>query len=233
VLEPGESSLARLHLEHPAVLPAREHIVLRLASPARTVAGGQVLEAETRRHRRHDQSTLHWLAGLASMAPAEIIGAEVERAGAAGITLHALSCLSALAPARVAQALQSFPVVVGRGNLVVQEAALDAITARMREILAVHASGLPRDKLLAGLPGAGGDVLDQAVARLLATGMLRQQSGLVSVPREEEDQDRARNEARLAPQLAETLRHGGLTPPDGGAIAASLEGRRALGPAGP
>jgi len=52
-LEPGQTGFAQLHCALPVALPAGEHVVLRLASPPQTVAGGKILEPGTRRQQRN------------------------------------------------------------------------------------------------------------------------------------------------------------------------------------
>jgi selenocysteine-specific elongation factor len=119
-------------------------------------------------------------------------------------------------------------VVVGRGHAVMPAAALERLLARVPEVLAPHPAGLSRERLLGALPGTGGEVLDEALTRLLAAGTVRQHGGILAVPRPDADRARARSEALLASDLADALRRGGLTPPDAAAIAAGLEGKRAL-----
>ena len=58
VLEPGETALAQLQCAEPVAVPAREHFILRLASPPLTVAGGRVLDPEATRQRRHAAAML-------------------------------------------------------------------------------------------------------------------------------------------------------------------------------
>src|SRR6201999_434400 len=84
VLEAGQSAFAQLRCLQPVLLPVGEHVILRLASPAGTVAGGRVLETGTRRLRRNASRTLKRLEDMRSLAPIELIAAEVERAGASG-----------------------------------------------------------------------------------------------------------------------------------------------------
>lgn len=228
VLEPGETCFAQLRCTEPVAIPGREHVILRMASPALTVAGGKVLEPETRRARRRDPQGLARLEALATLAPAEVVAAEVERAGSAGTTLARLSRLTASAPPRVAEVLQRLPVVITRGRAAVTRAALEAVLARIPPVLGPERAGLARDKLLAALPGVGGDVLDEALARLIASGSARQHGGVFSVPRPDEELARARAETDLAAKLAEALRRGGLTPPDAAALAGGYEGKKAL-----
>ncbi len=227
-IEPGDAAPAQLHLAEPVAIPAREHVILRRASPAQTVAGGLILEPETPRRRRRDLAALERLDRLRTLPPPALVADEAERAGTTGTTLRDLSRLSALAAAQVAAALATRPVLVTRSGLVVPQAALDALLARIPSVLQPHRAGLARDKLLAALPGTGPLVLDEALARLLASGTVRGQNGLFSIPRPEEERAAAGSEARLAATLAETLRRGGLAPPDQAALASGLDAKRAL-----
>ncbi len=67
-LEPGASTQAQLHLAEAVAVPAREPFVLRLDSPAATVAGGRVLDPASWRRRRHDPRVMADLAALAAGA---------------------------------------------------------------------------------------------------------------------------------------------------------------------
>ena len=84
VLEAGESGIAQLHFATPVASPAREHVILRQASPPSTVAGGVILDPRTVRQRRNDAAMIERLQRLAGSAPAASIAAEVHGAGGAG-----------------------------------------------------------------------------------------------------------------------------------------------------
>ena len=113
-LEPGERAFAQLRLTAPRAIPAGEHVILRRASPALTLAGGRVLEPDAQRLRRHDGAVLDRLELLRDGSPGDVIAAEVVRAGSAGTTIRHLARLTALVPARVADLLRALPVVVSR-----------------------------------------------------------------------------------------------------------------------
>jgi len=227
-LEPGQSGFAQLHCASPVAFPAREHVVLRLASPAQTVAGGRILAPQTKRLRRHSPPVLARLAKLRDLAPETLLLAEIEAQGAVGTSLARLSQLSALAPAHIAEALRAQPVLVARGGLVVARAALDALAGRIPPLLAARPDGLPAGRLLAALPGTGADVLDEAVAQLLARNAIVRRGALLSLPQPEADRARAAGEADLAVQITALLRAGGLAPPDPRTIVTSLAAKRAV-----
>jgi selenocysteine-specific elongation factor len=227
-LEPGQTGFAQLHCALPIALPAGEHVVLRLASPPQTVAGGKVLEPATRRQQRNCARILKRLEDLRALPPAAMIAAEAQREGPAGTTLRRLSQLSALAAPRIAELLQTLPFVVTRSGLVVRKADMDNLLSRIPSLLAPHATGLSHDKLLSALPGTGAAVLDEALGRLLARGVLCKRGGQLLIPRPEEDQARARSEVELASQIAEMLQRSGLTPPIPSTIVTNPLSKRAV-----
>lgn len=228
VLEPGQCGFAQLHCARGVALPAGEHIVLRLLSPARTVAGGRLLEPVTRRQRRNAPAILQHLAALASLPPADLIAAEVARAGAGGTSIAALSRLSARAGPRVVELLRGQPVIGTRGGLVVARADFDAVLARIPAVLERHADGLTQDRLLAALAGVGAAVLDEALRRCLASGAVAKRGSQFCVPRAEADLARLRAEEAQLAQITEMLRQAGLTPPLPRDILADPKAKRAV-----
>jgi selenocysteine-specific elongation factor len=228
VLEPGQAGFAQLHCAGQVALPAREHVILRLASPPQTVAGGTVLEPATRRRRRCCPRTLKRLEDLSALPPEAIVAAEVQREGLEGTTLRQLSQLSALATPRIVELLQTLPAVITRSGLVVGKSDMDHLLSRIPSLLAPHPTGLTRDKLLSALSGTGHAVLDAALGRLLARGVVSLRGSHFLIPRPDEDRARARNETDLASQIAEVLRRGGLTPPNPGTIVTGSQSKRAV-----
>jgi selenocysteine-specific elongation factor len=226
VLEPGESGFAQLHCAAVA-FPAREHLILRLASPAQTVAGGRILEPVTRRQRRHSPPLLQRLAALSQAAPEALVLAEIEAQASAGTTLSRLSQLSALSPACITALLQSHPILLTPAGLAVRQADVDALAARIPALLAPHADGLSHARLLACLPGTGAQVLDEAIAILLARNAIARRGTQFILPRPEADQARAQDEASLAARIAAQLHAAGLAPPDPKTIITSLAASRA------
>lgn len=224
-LEPGEAALAQLRLDWPAALPAREVVVLRIASPAATVAGGRVLEPVTRRRRRRDAQGLAWLASLRDLAPERFIAAEVERADT---TVARLSQLTALAPERVEERLLALPVVVTRKGAVLRLAELERLAEQLPAVIGREALGLSRSQLAALLPGTRAAALDEALARLAAAGTIARRGGQFVVPSPDADRVRARTEAEVAAEIAELLRLNGLSPPNPAAIVTDAARARAV-----
>jgi selenocysteine-specific elongation factor len=228
VLEPGQAGFAQLHCAAPVALPAREHVILRLASPPQTVAGGKILEPATRRHRRNCPQVLKLLEDLRALPPEAIVAAQMQREGPGGTTLRQLSQLSALAEPRIVELLQTLPAVITRSGVVVGRADMDHLLSRIPSLLAPHPTGVTRDKLLSALSGTGHAVLDAALGRLLAQGVVSLRGNHLLIPRPDEDRARTRNEAELASQIAEILRRSGLTPPNPSTIVTGAQSKRAV-----
>lgn len=228
VLAPGESGFAQLHCAAAVALPTGEHIVLRLASPARTVAGGKVLESLTRRQRRHDPYLLQRLAELHTLPPRELIAAEVQRQSSAGTTLSHLARLTALAPPRLLELVHSLPIATTRSGWAVWQADLDRLLERIPALLAHQPGGASFEQLLAALPEASPAVLTEALNRLIARKTLQERGKRYLVPRPNEERERIASELDLAAHIAQTLRRSGLTPPNPGSLVTSVHAKRAV-----
>jgi selenocysteine-specific elongation factor len=225
VLEGGESAFAQLHCAEPIAVPAREHVILRLPSPPRTVAGGRLLIVEGRRARRRNAPLLRRLEDLDALPPESIVTAEVERAGLEGTTLRSLAQVSALSQARVIALTRALPCTVTRSGVVLLETLMNGLLTRIRALLAERAE-LSRRELRESL-ATRAEVLDEALAVLSARGLVATRGGRYRIPRPQ-DQVRTRDDAGLAARIAETLRQAGLKPPTPGAIVTDPDSKRAV-----
>jgi selenocysteine-specific elongation factor len=228
VLEAGESCFAQIRCTEPVAVPASEYVILRLPSPPRTIAGGKVLEPGARRERRNCARILQRLEDLRGLPAAAMMAAEVARLAPAGTTLRRLSQLSALAPQRIAELIESQPFVVTRSGLVLRRADMDDLLSRIPALLVQHPTGLSHEKLLRAFPASGAALLDEVLGTLLARGAISKRGSQFAVPQPAHDRARIRNEAELAARIAETLRRGGLTPPSPSSIVSDLQSSRAV-----
>ena len=226
VLEPGQSALAQLHCADAIAVPAREHVILRVPSPPRTVAGGKVLDASSSRLQRHNAQVLQHLQQLRCLAPASLIAAELEHAGLKGTTLRSLSQLSALAMPRVVELLRALPCAVTRSGSVLLETHMSVLLSRVPALLAKRAE-LSQHELLEAL-STSAEVLDEVLAVLLARGVIAKRGARFVMPRPQEDQARAREETDLAARIAEQLRQAGLSPPNPSTLITDVRCKRAV-----
>jgi selenocysteine-specific elongation factor len=228
VLEAGETGFAQIRCTEPIAVPASEHVILRLPSPPRTIAGGKVLEPGARRERRNCARVLQRLGDLRDLPAAAMIAAEVARHAPAGTTLRRLSQLSALAEPRVMELIHTHAFVMTRSGHVLREVDVDDLLSRIPSLLAQHSTGLSNQELLRIFPESGAALLDEVLVRLLARGVIGKRGSQFAVPQPAQDRARIRNEADLASRIAETLRRGGLTPPSPSSVVSDLQSSRAV-----
>lgn len=228
LLQPGEDGLAQLHFAEPVSVPAREHVILRIASPARTVAGGAILEPAVRRRRRNVPEVLSRLRDLRDLALPDLLRAELAREGAGGTTLAALARLCALSTGALEELLGPAEAIVTRRGAVFRSADLERARAQVPALLAPHPAGLSRNQLQSALPGTRAALLEETLGRLLADRTVVRRGSQYALPSPEADRARAQGEAALQAAIAETLRLGGLAPPNPAALVTDGRTRRAL-----
>jgi len=160
-----------------------EHVILRLASPPTTVAGGKVLEPCRATPATQEPFNFKTFSKICICCHRlRLIAAEVRREGRAGTTLRrpvatirAGNTTDRCIASRVA-------VVIGRSGLVVWKAIWIKLLARIPALLAPHAAGLSCDDLFTALPGTGATVLDDALARLRARDVIIERGKQYLIP---------------------------------------------------
>ena len=221
-LEPGATGPAQLHLDAAVAVPAREPFILRRDSPATTVAGGRVLDPDSRRRKRHDPRLLADLAALADGGPPEALAIRLAQAGAAGAALCDLARVGGTAPDRVRALLPSLGarevgerILGGPAFASLRDAILAVLDGHHRDQPMEH--GLPAERIVRAL-GLAEPVAAAALRDLVATGDVAQggmqggtQGGALF---RRAGFNPARNETEVARRLEAIFRQAGLTPPD-------------------
>lgn len=213
-LEPGQTAQAQLHLTEEVAVPAREPFVLRLDSPATTVAGGRILDPASRRRRRNDPRVTADLAAIAAGRPAEALTVRLGQAGALGAPLAELARLAGTTPERIRRLLTA----AGAREIVDRFVGAPAFAALRMGTMGTLAQ-FHRER-----PMDHGAALDQ-VARSLALpesvtmAVLRDLAGTGEVTQvgtlwRRADFDPARNETETVRRLEQSFRKAGLNPPD-------------------
>jgi selenocysteine-specific elongation factor len=231
-LEPGARAVAQLQTAAPVSAPARERFILRLPSPALTVAGGVVLDPEARRLRRGDPTLTadleRWIGGT----PEEIVAGAIAASGQAGVPLVRLARVAGVSPSRVEAALPAAGAL-RTGARALSRNAFDALVLDVLRLLVEQAeaqpNGLARRRIGLLMPGVGAEPLDAAIAALVAAGRLRQEGGVVRLaPRAADEQARARQDEAMAMRLGEAFRVAALKPPDIAVAASTPAAKRGL-----
>ena len=86
-LKPGQSALAQLRLESPAVALQGDRFVARSYSPQVTIGGGSVLVAHAAKHRKKDTDVVRTLSLVEKGSPGDRIEQAVRAAGGKGLAV--------------------------------------------------------------------------------------------------------------------------------------------------
>jgi selenocysteine-specific elongation factor len=177
-IEPGGRGWVQLYLEEPIAAAAGDRFVLRLPSPAATIAGGRFADVNPRRHPRHDAAVP---ASLERRMAGEVLQEELSKYPR-GITEAAL-LKATLAPA------SDLSGVLGRraGGWIFAPDAWTAIAARAAALLAGYhrahplRTGMPREELKSRL-GLAPAAFTVALGELAGDGLVAERGGDVALP---------------------------------------------------
>ena len=218
-IEPGGSGWVQLYLARPVAVAAGDRFVLRLPTPAATIAGGSLTDVTPRRHPRHDERV--WRS-LERRAAGDVLQEELGKyprgitaEGLLKATLAERADLSRLEARRAGQWLfapEAWTALSGRARRALEE------YHRVHPLRA----GMPREELKSRL-GLAPSTFGPALAELADDGVLAERGGEVSVPDHQVEIDPAAGgpAGRLLellgaqpfapPSLAEAMRDAGAT----------------------
>ena len=231
---PGQAQLAQLFVAEPVTAVYGQPFVLRAQSPPATLGGGRVLQPSPRRLRRRDQVSVARLGRLRSVDPVDRLCAALAFIGLAPWTERRLIALtglagremdSALAALSASGALVDLPVGPRRTVRVLAEYAADLEDRALRALGRLHAarprhSAIPRAQLGASFPDLANEALAAGlIERLKAQGKVVADARTVALS--DFQPKLSQGERKLKAELAETIRAGGISPPDATELAAA------------
>jgi len=177
-IEPGARGWVQLYLEQPIAAAAGDRFVLRLPSPAATIAGGRFADVSPRRHPRHDLAVP---ASLERRMAGEVLQEELRKyprgiseAALLKATLAPVGDLSRVAARRA-------------GGWLFSPEVWSALAQRAEALLAAYhrshplRSGMPREELKSRL-GLAPAVFGTVLGELALDGVLAEHSGEVGLP---------------------------------------------------
>jgi selenocysteine-specific elongation factor len=181
--EPGSHRLMRLRLHKPVVLVPGDHFVLRQSSPASTIGGGRVLDAQPVPNLRKGKC-LAWLEAVRQAGLEEQLRLRVARRGSAGLNLRGLMVETGLTPDAIYRLTE--PLVnsdrllrISEDMLLTDEAFASATAAVMSRLTAENrSSGLSRSELK-DQAGLSKEIFDFVLEKLVRDRRLRLQDALV------------------------------------------------------
>ncbi|MSQ24920.1 MAG: selenocysteine-specific translation elongation factor [Dehalococcoidia bacterium] len=186
----GQSVWAQVKLEQPAAVVKGDLFILRNAWG--TIGGGQVIEPHAKRHQRRHAGTLERLAVMETGAPEEIVLAAVAaREPCAARAVAEATGLALDAVQRILEGLAQSGQAIRFGDapaaLYFSRAGFERASAKARQALAdFHTrfplrAGMPREELRSRLD-LPPPVFIAALARLVASGAVAEESSLVRLP---------------------------------------------------
>jgi selenocysteine-specific elongation factor len=177
-IAPAEEGWVQLYLERPIAAAAGDRFVLRVASPAATVAGGSLVDVAPRKHPRHDSAVGE---SLARRAAGNVLQEEL-RKYPRGVTVAALLKASVAPEADVAT-LRARRL----GDWIFSDDAWQSIATRAeRELVSYHESyplrdGMPREELRTRM-GAPAASFATVVKGLVEEGRVVERNGSLAAP---------------------------------------------------
>ena len=181
--EAGAHRLIRLQLHRPVVLVPGDRFVLRQCSPATTIGGGRVLDANPLPHLRKAKR-LAWLEAVKDVSLEEQIMQRVSRRGIAGLSLQILTAETGMtgeALHRIAKPLtKDGRLVLVSGEIWFTREVLESATEKIVNRLKIEtkASGLKRSELRSQV-ALGAEIFDFLLDRLVREQRLKLQGEMV------------------------------------------------------
>ena len=177
-IAPGAEGWVQLYLDRPIAAAAQDRFVLRVPSPAITVAGGSFIDIAPRKHPRHDSAVRE---SLVRRAAGNILGEEL-RKYPRGVTVSAL-LKATVAPQAEVESLRARRI----GEWIFSDEAWQSIAARAaHELDAYHQAhpfrnGMAREELRSrlGVPPAS---FPAVVQGLIDDGRIVERNGSLASP---------------------------------------------------
>jgi selenocysteine-specific elongation factor len=174
----GKQGWAQLYLERPIAAAEHDRFILRVPSPATTIAGGRFVDVAPRKHSRHDSAVTR---SLERRAAGDILQEEL-RKYPRGVTVAAL-LKATLAPEAGVAALKARRI----GDWLYDVEAWQAIAGRASlELTGYHSAhplrpGMAREELRSrlGVPAAS---FSSIIRGLVEDGLVAERDGLIATP---------------------------------------------------
>jgi selenocysteine-specific elongation factor len=240
---PGEPELGQLLISEPIVAAHGQPFVLRQESPPETLGGGRVLLPNLRRIRRRDRVAIDHLERLQPRDPVGRLTAALAFLGLDAWTDLRLRALTGLDERELREALAALAAAGGmielplgpRRTVRVLAEQVDALEDRvLRALGRLHEAhprqaAIPRSALTAALPDLPNEALVSGLIDRLATA-----HKVIVTPRSVAmsgfEPRLSQAERKLKQELAETIRKGGMSPPDSSELAESAGQKAAIVP---
>ncbi len=237
ILQPGQSGYAQLLLESPAVAMRHDPFVIRQYSPALTIGGGVILEANPRTHRRFEQGALQHLVSLQQDDPVDILFSLLLNQPGGGLHHDQLFKLSGFTEEKIKQLLE-IPLqqnriisTSGRNPFYCHKVIYDRLAAAVLQIVRnFHEQeplrmGINKAELKSRLVQYNTQLIEHVFADMIGSVNLAESNHIIKIPSHQIVLS-AKDE-KLAEQIRQQLQINAFNPPS----VAELAGRISLGEA--
>lgn len=157
------TGLAQLHLEDELVAAREDRLVLRFYSPVTSIAGGIVLDAQPRTHKRFEEKAIEVLKIMEDGDPRDLFLQNLREAGLKGI------------PLAEAMGQQDAPACLQAGKRLYERSLLDNLSDQIGEMLDVYSRrfplriGIPKEEARRKCKFSGGSAEWNSVCQTLAS----------------------------------------------------------------
>jgi len=174
----GEQGWVQLYLERPIAAAEQDRFILRVPSPATTIAGGRFIDVAPRKHSRHDSAVT---ASLERRAAGDVLQEEL-RKYARGVTVSAL-LKATMAPEADIAALRARRVGDWLYDAGVWRAIADRATAELTSFHSTHPlrPGMAREELRNRL-GVPPGSFSAVIQGLVEDGWIAERDGSIASP---------------------------------------------------
>jgi selenocysteine-specific elongation factor len=220
----GQSGYVQIRLESPAVVAPRDRFIIRRYSPARTIAGGVVLDGAPAKHRRGESGLVERLEKLSGGDLEGSVGVFVEAEGDSGFSMTVLAGRCGATADETHRAVVNLSergvvaIIPADPPRVVSAEALSALRKRVLRLLSEFhrkeplESGMPREVLRAKLLREGPpEVFRYTLEALVGGGEVRIEADRVALPSHRVEL--GGEERKLREQMEGQLLRAGLDPP--------------------
>ena len=234
-LEPGSTCMAQFVCRRDVAAPVGERFIVRAMSPVTTIGGGRILDNAPVKHRRSDQDVVTRLQSLASNNAAEVIQALVHSAGSRGISMAELSAAANIPRDEPGRLLDEAKIVFVQPQQVMSKFAFDALCDEtLTEIGRFHKenpnrTGQPLSELRSRLRGDVDEVVFRFFIEYLDShDLVRTNKNIIRLSEFNPLRSLDVKEQKLAEEIIESFKSGGLKPPELAEVLQDDPGRKRL-----
>jgi len=223
-LLPGEETVAQLRLDSLTAVVKDDRFVLRSFSPARTIAGGQILNPVPRKHKRFKPEVTEGLNSLSSLSPEELIAYYVAESGYMGVSFSDLKVMTNITEKHLDGNLQNLlskkkiVLIDKESRIYLHQAGIENLKKEMHDFIdAYHRTnplkaGMPKEELKSKLP----DFLNPKLFILIINQMIKDKNIALDedmVRLEGHKVSLGEDQSSIKMKIIKTYKESGLTPP--------------------